>query len=86
MFINDVLAGMVLVISLLLAIVAIVAYRRYRLKAMLFNSVVFILIAVNMVLYALNALWNLGMDMIMVFLAFYVVILFSLYFAISLKG
>ncbi len=85
MFINDILAGMVLVISLLLGIVATLAYVRYRLRAMLFNAIVFYLVAVNMAIYALNTLLALNLDMITVFLAFYVVVLFSLYFAISLK-
>ncbi len=86
MFIDDILAGMVIVISLLLLVVALIAYRRYRIKAMLVNSFVFILFLVNAIIYSLNSLFSLHMDMVFYFLLFDTIILFSLYFAIALKG
>ncbi len=86
MFINDILAGMVMVISILLIFVAILAYRRYRIKAMLINTFIFSLFLINSVIYALNSLMNLHLDMVFYFLVFDTVILFSLYFAMALKG
>ena len=86
MFIDDILAGMVIVISLLLLVVALIAYRRYRIKAMLVNSFIFILFLVNAIIYSLNSLFSIHLDMVFYFLLFDTVILFSLYFAIALKG
>ena len=86
MFIDDILAGMVIVISLLLLVVALIAYRRYRIKAMLVNSFIFILFLINAIIYSLNSLFSFHLDMVFYFLLFDTVILFSLYFAIALKG
>ncbi len=86
MFIDDILAGMVIVISLLLLVVALIAYRRYKIKAMLVNSFIFILFLINAIIYSLNSLFSLHLDMVFYFLLFDTIILFSLYFAIALKG
>ncbi|GEM_PF-4340646 len=86
MFINDVLAGMVLVVSSLLTIVALVGYRRYRLKAMIFNALVFAIMLIGMVVYILNILFEFGFDEVTILLSVDAFILFLLYFAMSFKG
>ena len=86
MYIDDILAGMVMIAALVLMVVGAVAYKRYHLKAMIMNFIVFLLFFINVIVYVCNELWNLNIGMTFVFLLVDTVILFVLYFAISLKG
>ena len=85
MFPNDVLAGMILIVSAVLSVIGMVGYRRYRIRGMIFTTLVFILFFIESLLYILTVTFNLDMDMIFVTFLLNLIILFFLYFAISLK-
>ena len=85
MFPNDILAGMILIVSLVLFLVAVIGYRRYRIKGMIFSSIVFLLFFIESLIYILIVLFNLKMDIIFITFLLNLIILFFLYFAISLK-
>jgi len=85
-FLEDLLGGMLLVISLLLLIIAILTYRRYRFKAALISSIVFLLFFAKAVIYEVNTLLSLGLNMMSTFFLLDVLILITLYFAIAMRG
>ncbi len=85
MFPNDILAGMILVVSLLLFAVAVIGYMRYRIKGMIFSAIVFLLFFIESLLYIFLVLFSLKMDIIFINLLLNLIILFFLYFTISLK-
>ena len=86
MFPNDVLAGMILVVSLILTVVGLVAYRRYRLRGILFSTVAFLIFLVESLIYVFNIFFNLQLDMLFWLLLLNLAILVILYFSISMKG
>ena len=86
MFPNDVLAGMILVVSLILTVVGLVAYRRYRLRGILFSTVAFLIFLVESLIYVFNIFFNLQLDVLFWLLLLNLAILVTLYFSISLKG
>ncbi|NPA76073.1 MAG: hypothetical protein GXO25_08355 [Euryarchaeota archaeon] len=85
MYPSDILAGIVLILSALFVFLSVIGYRRYKLKALLMNIVVFSLFFIDSLLYALNSLYSLGLDMLMLFLLSDVVILVVMYLAVALK-
>ena len=86
MFPDDILVGMVLVVSLILTFVGFVAYRRYRMKGMLFSSVAFLIFLIESLIYIFNIFLTLRLDILFWILLLNLVILVILYFSISLKG
>ncbi len=86
MFPNDILAGMILVVSLILTIVGLVAYRRYRMRGIIFSSVAFLIFLFESLIYVFNIFFNLHLDILFWTLLLNLVILFILYFSISVKG
>ncbi len=86
MFTNDILSGMVLILSVVLMTVSLLAYNRYRLKAMLFNFVAFFMFFLNALIYSLNSLLSLNIDVVFYFLLFDLIILVALYLGIAVKG
>ena len=86
MFPDDILAGMILVISLILTVVGLVAYRRYRIKGMLFSTIAFLIFLIESLVYVFNIFFNLHLDMLFCLLLLNLVILVILYFSISLRG
>ncbi len=86
MFTNDILSGMVLIIAVVLMTVSFLAYNRYRLKAMLFNFVAFFMFFLNALIYSLNSLLSLNLDVVFYFLLFDLIILVTLYLGIAVKG
>ena len=86
MFPNDILAGMILVVSLILTVVGLVAYKRYRLKGMIFSTTAFLIFLLESLIYMFNIFFNLQLDILFWTLLLNLVILIILYFSISLKG
>ena len=86
MFPNDILAGMILIVSLILTVVGLVAYRRYRIRGMIFSSVAFLIFLFESLIYVFNIFFNLHLDILFWTLLLNLVILFILYFSISMKG
>ncbi len=86
MFPNDILAGMILVVSLILTIVGLVAYRRYRMRGIIFSSVAFLIFLFESLIYVFNIFFNLHLDILFWTLLLNLVILIILYFSISVKG
>ena len=85
MFPTDVLAGMVLIVSVILFVVALVGYWRYRVKGMVFSALVFLLFFIESLIYVIYIIFNWKIDMLFILFLLNLIILFSLYFAISLK-
>ncbi len=85
MFPNDVLAGMILVVSIILTVVALIAYKRYRMRGMLLSAAAFFIFFIEGLLYVFNIFLNLKLDMLFWTFLLNLVILFVLYFSISLK-
>ncbi len=82
----DILAGIIILIAIMLSIVALLAYRRYGLKAALISLFIFLIFLLKGVLYELNIYYSWGLDILLIFLALDVIILISLYFALALRG
>ncbi len=85
-FLNDVLGGIILVLSLILLIVAIVTYCRYHIKAALLSAVIFFLFLVKALIYEVAAYLGREINLVGTFLIVDIVILVTLYFVISLRG
>ncbi len=85
-FPSDILAGIIIMTAIILSIVALLAYRRYGLKAALVSLFIFLIFLLKGLLYELNLYFSWGLDILLIFLALDVVILISLYFALALRG
>ena len=85
MFPNDIVAGMLMVVSAILSVVALIGYIRYRMKGMILSFVAFLIFLIESVLYTLNIFIKLKLDMLFWVLLLNLIILFVLYFSISLK-
>ncbi len=85
MYYGDVAAGVVMVLSTLFILISIAGYMRYRAPALLINILTFSIMLLDSVIYALNSLYSLNLDMLFILLASDSVILVTMYLAISLK-
>ncbi len=85
-FAADVLAGIVIVVSALLMLVALVAYRRYRIPAAGISILIFLMFLTKAAVYEVNIYMDWGMDIVPIFLLADVVILISLYFTLALRA
>lgn len=85
-FLEDVLAGIVMVVAAVLMLVALVAYRRYRLGAAALSAVVFFIFLLKGLIYELNIYFNWGLNIISTFMLIDAVILLFLYFALALRS
>jgi len=85
-FAADILAGIIILVAFILLVVAILAYKRYGLKAGLISSFIFLIFLLKGVIYELNIYYSWGLDILAIFLALDVIILISLYFALALRG
>ncbi len=86
MYLRDIFAGIVIVLSLIFIMLSIAGYRRYRVPALRINILVFAIMLVDAVIYTLNTLYNLGVDTVLVFLISDSAILVGMYLALSMKG
>jgi len=85
-FAGDILAGIIIIVAIILLIVALLAYRRYGLKAALVSFFIFAVFLLKGIVYELNVYYSLNLDMLTLFLGLDVIILISLYFALALRG
>ena len=85
-FASDVLAGILIVVASILLIVAILAYKRYKLRAAIISFFVFLLFLIKGIIYELNVYYSLDLNILAIFLGIDVAILISLYFALALRG
>jgi hypothetical protein len=85
-FASDILAGVLIIVSIILLIVAIIAYRRYKIKAAIISTFVFILFFLKGIIYELNALYSWNLNLMEIFISIDVTIMISLYFALALRG
>ena len=85
-FTSDLLGGMLVVISAILLILALVAYKRYLLKAAIVSAFVFALFLLKGLVYELNIYFQWQLDMLWIFMLVDIVIVLSLYLALSLRG
>lgn len=85
-FTSDLLGGMLVVISAILLILALVTYKRYLIKAAIVSAFVFILFLIKGLLYEFNIYFQWHLNMLWVFMLVDIVIVLSLYFALSLRG
>ena len=85
-FITDLLAGILLVLSLLFLIISIIAYRRYRIGILLLTSVAFLLFLFKAVIYELNIYFEWDLQILQVFLLMDVIILIALYASVVKRG
>ncbi len=85
-FPSDILAGILIVSAFILLIVAIIAYRRYSLKAALISSAVFLIFLIKGLIYEMNIYLSMNLNIPEIFMALDVIILISLYFALALRG
>ena len=85
-FASDVLAGILIVVASILLIVAILAYKRYKLRAAIISFFVFLLFLIKGIIYELNVYYSLNLNTLAIFLGIDVAILISLYFALALRG
>ncbi len=85
-FIEDLLAGIVIVVSAILLIVASIAYKRYRMGAALVAAFIFLMFLLKGILYEINNYMHLPFDLLTSFLLVDVIILVSLYFALALRN
>ncbi len=86
MFINDVLAGMVVILSALFTVIGCIGYIRYRIKAMLMTTIAFITFLAASLMYTLNSLQILSFNTTTLLLCSDIVILIFLYLTITVKG
>jgi|GEM_PF-4878593 hypothetical protein len=86
LFAEDILAGIMIIVAIILFIVALLAYRRYGLKAALVSAIVFAIFLAKGIIYELNIYYSLNLDIITIFLGLDVIVLISLYFALALRG
>ncbi len=85
-FTSDLLGGMLVVISAVLFILALITYKRYLIKAAILSAFVFALFLIKGLLYELNLYFQWRLDMLWIFMVVDIVIVLSLYFALSLRG
>ena len=85
-FITDLLAGILLVLSLLFLIISIMAYRRYRIGILLLTSVAFLLFLFKAIIYELNIYFEWDLQILQVFLFMDVIILIALYASVVKRG
>jgi len=85
-FASDIFAGILIVVAFILLIVAILAYKRYRLRAAIISFFVFLLFLTKGIIYELNVYYSWGLDIMAIFLGIDVAILISLYFALALRS
>lgn len=85
-FPSDVLAGILILVSLILLVVALVAYKRYRLKAAIISALVFAIFLLKGIIYETNIYYSLNLNVPEIFMGLDVIILISLYFALALRG
>jgi len=85
-FITDLLAGILLVLSLLFLIISIIAYRRYRIGILLLTSVAFLLFLFKAIIYELNIYFEWDLQILQVFLLMDVIILIALYASVVKRG
>jgi len=85
-FITDLLAGILLVLSLLFLIISIIAYRRYRIGILLLTSVAFLLFLFKAIIYELNIYFEWDLQILQVFLFMDVIILIALYASVVKRG
>ncbi len=85
-FASDIVAGILLVTSLILLLVAVITYKRYGIKAAAISTLVFVLFFIKGVIYVLYVYYALNLDIIAAFMTIDVAILISLYFALAFRG
>ena len=85
-FITDLLAGILLVLSLLFLIIAIISYRRYRIGILLLTSVAFLLFLFKAVIYELNIYFEWDLQILQFSFLMDVIILIALYASVVKRG
>ncbi len=85
-FITDLLAGILLVLSLLFLIISIIAYRRYRIGILLLTSVAFLLFLFKAVIYELNIYFEWDLQILQFSFLMDVIILIALYASVVKRG
>ncbi len=85
-FPSDILAGILILVSLILLLVAFMAYRRYRLKAAIISTVIFTIFLLKGIIYEANLYYSMNLNVPEIFMGLDVIILISLYFALALRG
>ncbi|MCD6276289.1 MAG: hypothetical protein J7J42_06065 [Thermoplasmata archaeon] len=85
-FITDLLAGILLVLSLLFLIISIIAYRRYRIGILLLTSVAFLLFLFKAIIYELNIYFEWDLQILQFSFLMDVIILIALYASVVKRG